>query len=90
MQVALLVLRVVLCLLMVLVGFCAVLFIGAGLAVTGDLGGSVSGWFTALLGLFMFAGLATIVGGVVLMNRLPRRRKMRNWAQHEGVQAPPA
>jgi ascorbate-specific PTS system EIIC-type component UlaA len=89
-RVALPVLRVILYLLMVLVGFCVVLFIGAGLAVTGDLGGSVSGWVTALLGLFLFAGLATIVVGFVLMYRLPRRRKMRNWAQHEGVQAPPA
>lgn len=74
---------------MVLVGFCVVLFIGAGLAVTGDLGGSVSGWVTALLGLFLFAGLATIVCGFVLMYRLPRRKKMRTWAQ-QGVQAPPA
>jgi hypothetical protein len=75
---------------MVLVGFCVVLFIGAGLAATGDLGGSLSGWVTALLGLFLFAGLAMIVGGFVLMYRLPRRKKMPNWAQHEGVQAPPA
>jgi hypothetical protein len=61
-----------------------VLFCLTLLAVASDLGGSLSGWATALVVLGSFAGLAMIVVSVVLAYRLLRRRK-----EHAGQQVTP-